>query len=105
MKLGSKFENRGYKTAERCVEKHVPFVEKTPFGYRVTVGECALHPMTEEHFVDEILLFVDGICVGHKVLRASGIPIAEFNAKHGKHVIAVESCNIHGDWMGELTEE
>ena len=46
------------KTADKTVEKHVPFIEKTTDGYKVRIGENAAHPMTEEHYIQWIELIM-----------------------------------------------
>ena len=47
------------KTADKATEKHVPVVEKTAKGYKVTVG-TTLHPMEEDHYIEWIELVADG---------------------------------------------
>ena len=39
------------KTAEAATEKHVPVVEKTAEGIKVTVGSVP-HPMQDEHYIE-----------------------------------------------------
>jgi superoxide reductase len=84
-------------------EKHVPFIEETEKGYKVTVGEPALHPMKEMHLVEYVELYVDGDLVGKKDFSAGDEPIAYFEVEKGKEVYARELCNIHGLWQGELS--
>ena len=80
-------------------EKHVPVIEKTDNGYKVTVGST-LHPMIDEHYIEWIELIADG-----KVYRANlkpgDEPIAEFCVSAEK-VTAREYCNIHGLWQADL---
>ncbi|MCF7927130.1 MAG: desulfoferrodoxin [Candidatus Izimaplasma sp.] len=83
-------------------EKHVPFIEETDKGYKVTVGKPALHPMKEKHYIQYIELYVNGDAVGKKELEAGDDPVAEFEVPKGKQVFARELCNIHGLWQGEL---
>ncbi len=80
-------------------EKHVPVIEKTENGYKVTVGSVA-HPMTEEHWIEWIELIADGISY-KKFLNPGEAPVAEFCVKADK-VTAREFCNLHGLWKAEL---
>ena len=80
-------------------EKHVPVIEKTENGYKVSVGSVA-HPMTEEHWIEWIELIADGISY-KKFLNPGEAPVAEFCVKADK-VTAREFCNLHGLWKAEL---
>lgn len=80
-------------------EKHVPVIEKTANGYKVSVGSVA-HPMEEKHFIEWIELIADGVSY-RKFLQAGDAPVAEFCVKADK-VIAREYCNLHGHWKAEL---
>lgn len=90
-------------TANVNEEKHVPFIEETEQGYKVTVGKPALHPMKEKHLIEYVELFVDGEKVGRKEFSPEDDPIAYFDVNKGKEVYAREFCNIHGLWQGDLT--
>ncbi len=46
-------------TVDAAKEKHVPVIEKTADGYKVTVGGVA-HPMEEKHYIEWIELIADG---------------------------------------------
>lgn len=87
------------KTADSATEKHVPLIEKTSDGYKVTVGST-LHPMKDEHFIEWIELTVDGKSY-KKFLKPGDEPAAQFCVKEGGSVSAREYCNIHGLWKGE----
>jgi len=87
------------KTADATTEKHVPLIEKTGNGYKVTVGST-LHPMVAEHFIEYIELKADGISY-KKFLKPGDTPVAEFCISAAK-VSAREHCNVHGLWKGEL---
>jgi len=89
-------------TANVNEEKHVPFVEETDKGYKVTVGKPALHPMKEKHLIEYIELYVDGDMVGKQEFTHEDEPIAYFEVAKGQEVYAREFCNIHGLWQGEL---
>ena len=89
------------KTADKATEKHVPVLEKTDAGYRVTVG-TTLHPMTDEHYIQWIELVVPGETDGKsyvQFLKPGDEPVAEFCIKAEK-VSAREHCNKHGLWKG-----
>lgn len=85
-------------TVDAATEKHVPVIEKTDSGYKVTVGE-AHHPMEEEHFIEWIELIADGR-IYRKDLEPGDEPVAEFCIK-AETVTAREHCNLHGLWMKE----
>jgi len=85
-------------TADEGKEKHVPVIEKTDDGYKVTVGSVE-HPMTEKHHIEWVELIADGA-----VLRAhldpTGAPTATF-CTDAQSVVAREHCNLHGMWKAE----
>lgn len=83
------------KTADKTTEKHVPVIEKTASGYKVTVG-TTLHPMEEKHYIQWIELVADGVSY-KKFLKSGDQPAAEFCIS-AKMVSAREYCNIHGLW-------
>ncbi|MBQ9104927.1 MAG: desulfoferrodoxin [Mailhella sp.] len=85
--------------SDGATEKHVPVIEKTENGYKVTVGSVA-HPMTEEHWIEWIELIADGVSY-KKFLNPGEAPVAEFCVKADK-VTAREFCNLHGLWKAEL---
>ena len=82
-------------TVDASKEKHVPVIEKTADGYKVTVGSVA-HPMEDKHYIEWIELIADG--VSHRAfLKPGDAPAAEFKVKASK-VSAREYCNLHGLW-------
>lgn len=82
-------------TTDAATEKHVPVIEKTDCGYRVTVGEVE-HPMAEEHYIQWIELVTEkGVL--RKFLKPGEKPVAEFKTC-AKNVTAREYCNLHGLW-------
>ncbi len=85
------------KTADTSTEKHVPFIKREGNKYIVIVGENALHPMEEKHYIEWIELIVDGV-IHKKYLKPGDEPKAEFEIPEGKEVSAREYCNIHGLW-------
>lgn len=89
------------KTADLATEKHVPVVECVGNLVNVTVGST-LHPMTEEHYIQFVILETD-LGYQRKPLKAGGAPAATFAIQDGEKVIAAyEYCNLHGFWVNEL---
>jgi len=86
------------KTADSTTEKHVPLIEKTSSGYKVTVGST-LHPMEEKHYIEWIELIADGKSY-RKFLKPGDQPVAEFCIQASK-VSAREYCNIHSLWRAD----
>lgn len=86
-------------SADSAREKHVPLIEKTTEGYKVTVGST-LHPMLENHYIEWIELVADSISY-RQFLSPGDEPAANFRLKAEK-VFAREYCNIHGLWKGVL---
>ncbi|MCL2481030.1 MAG: desulfoferrodoxin [Spirochaetaceae bacterium] len=81
--------------ADSSKEKHVPMIEKTASGYKVTVGST-IHPMIDTHYVEWIELIADGISY-KKFFKPGDQPVAEFSVKADK-VSAREYCNLHFLW-------
>ncbi|MDD5766890.1 MAG: desulfoferrodoxin [Candidatus Marinimicrobia bacterium] len=84
-------------TADATKEKHVPLIEKTKDGYKVTVGST-LHPMIETHYIEWIELLADGVLY-RRYLKPGDAPMAQFCVEADK-ISAREFCNIHGLWRG-----
>lgn len=82
-------------TVDAAKEKHVPVIEKTANGFKVTVGSVA-HPMEESHYIEWIALCADGITY-RKFLKPGDAPVAEF-CVDAAEVTAHELCNLHGLW-------
>ena len=81
-------------------EKHVPVVEKTNDGIKVSVGSIS-HPMEDTHYIAWVRVIADGI-VYRKTFKPGEKPIAEFgvnsdNLDNGNLKIQAY-CNIHGLW-------
>ena len=95
---GQKMTYMEEKTADHSVEKHVPFIEKTPIGYKVKVGETTEHPMIEKHYIQWIELIVDNDLILRKYLKPGDKPEAEFCVAESNNVTAREYCNVHGHW-------
>ncbi len=85
------------KTADSATEKHVPVIEKTDDGIKVTVGSVP-HPMAEEHYIEWIeLLAEERVC--RKFLKPGDAPEAVFEVS-AENPEAREYCNVHGLWKG-----
>jgi superoxide reductase len=82
-------------TVDAAKEKHVPLIEKTAEGYRVTVGSV-MHPMEDKHYIEWIELLADGVAY-RKFLKPGDEPAALFCVK-AEMVSAREYCNLHGLW-------
>ena len=82
-------------TADQTTEKHVPVIEKEPFGIKAVVGST-LHPMEEKHYIEWIETITDkGIC--RKFLKPGDKPESFFKDVEGLEKTR-EYCNIHGLW-------
>ena len=82
-------------SSDGAKEKHVPAIEKTSEGYKISVGSVA-HPMEEAHYIEWIELLADGIAY-RAFLKPGDKPEASFCVKASK-VSAREYCNKHGLW-------
>ena len=92
---GEDMEELVPKTADLATEKHVPVVESDGNLVKVTVGST-LHPMTEEHHIQFIILETN-LGFQRKALKIDGEPVATFAIQDGEKVVAAyEYCNIHG---------
>lgn len=86
-------------TTDAATEKHVPVIEKTATGYKVTVGSVE-HPSTEAHWIEWIELIADGKSY-KQFIKPGDAPVAEFCIEATGPVIAREYCNLHGLWQAE----
>ena len=82
-------------STDAAQEKHVPVIEKTDSGYKVTVGSVP-HPMEQEHYIQWIELIADGVSYW-KFLKPGDAPEAEFCIQ-ADSAHAREYCNLHGLW-------
>lgn len=92
---GKPMELQTENTVDASKEKHVPVVERTSDGFKVTVGSVP-HPMEEKHFIMWIELIADGKAY-REFLKPGEKPEAFFCLKAEK-VAAREYCNLHGLW-------
>jgi superoxide reductase len=79
-------------------EKHVPVIERTPTGVKVTVGSVP-HPMEEKHFIEWIELLADDK-VYRRTFKPGEKPQAEFCVS-AQVLSARDHCNIHGLWKSK----
>ncbi|MBU1167370.1 desulfoferrodoxin [Patescibacteria group bacterium] len=82
-------------TVDAAKEKHVPVIEKTDKGFKVTVGSVP-HPMEEDHYIEWIQVIADGNAY-RKFLKPGEAPEAEF-CLEAETIEAREYCNLHGLW-------
>ena len=95
---GQPMDLQDEKTQDEGSEKHVPVIEKTDDGYKVTVGSVP-HPMEEAHFIEWIELIVDGEFYARKFLKPGDAPEAVFSLPENVEKVEVrEYCNLHGLW-------
>ena len=87
-------------TTDAALEKHVPEVRTEDNKVYVTVGST-VHPMTEEHLIQWILLETQKGCQLRK-LTAADEPKAVFCLGEDKPKVVYEYCNLHGLWKKEL---
>lgn len=91
-------------------KKHTPHIEFSRQGAQVlvtvTVGHEVPHPNVPDHFIQWIEVRADDVPVTRTELSAvASDPIVTcvINVDPGTRVTAVESCNLHGLWVGEAT--
>ena len=82
-------------TTDAAKEKHVPVIEKSDGGYKVSVGST-LHPMQDDHYIEWIELLADGEAY-RQFLHPGQDPVAVFKVE-ADSVSAREYCNKHGLW-------
>jgi superoxide reductase len=82
-------------TVDAAKEKHVPVVEKTSEGVKVSVGSVA-HPMEAKHYIEWIEIIADGKSY-RQFLNPGETPEATFKVD-AEDVTAREYCNLHGHW-------
>jgi len=80
---------------EAALEKHIPVVERTAGGFKVSVGSIP-HPMEEKHFIEWVELVADGKAY-RQFLNPGETPQALFVLEAEK-ITARAFCNLHGMW-------
>ena len=83
-------------TVDADEEKHVPVVEVTDKGIKVTVGSIS-HPMDADHYIEWIEVIADGQVL-RQHLRPGGTAMAGFCCIATDKVQARAYCNLHGLW-------
>ncbi len=86
---------------DAALEKHVPVVQVEGNKVHVEVGEV-LHPMTEEHLIQMIILQT---ARGFQFIKLTEVdkPVADFVIAEGDKAEKVfEYCNLHGLWVKEI---
>ena len=83
-------------TVDAATEKHVPLVEKTETGVKVTVGEVA-HPMEQDHYIEWIEVIESDGKAYRKFLKPGEAPEADFCCTSEGATVR-EYCNKHGLW-------
>lgn len=78
------------------------------FDVVVKVGFINEHPSTEEHWITDIKLLVDGKDVAHVKHIVGGITPSEatfrIKLQTSAKLEAIEHCNLHGTWISEPVE-
>jgi superoxide reductase len=82
-------------STDAAVEKHVPVIEKTNDGVKVSIGSVA-HPMEEKHYIEWIEVDTD-YKVYRQFLKPGQKPEAFF-AINPDSANARAYCNLHGLW-------
>jgi superoxide reductase len=83
-------------TIDADEEKHVPVVEVTDKGIKVTVGSVA-HPMDADHYIEWIEVVADGQVLRQN-LKPGSDAMAGFCCIATDKVTARAYCNLHGLW-------
>lgn len=82
-------------TVDAAKEKHIPVVETSAQGVKVSVGSVP-HPMEEKHYIEWVEVILDGKAY-REFLKPGDKPEALFDIK-AEQVTAREYCNLHGLW-------
>ena len=93
---GQPMELMKAKVEDEDMEKHVPVVEKTNTGIKVTVGSTK-HPMEDSHYIAWIQVISGGI-IYRKFFKPGEEPVAEFVLNNNNNVLVKAYCNLHGLW-------
>lgn len=84
------------KSVDAGKEKHLPVVEGTELGIKVTVGSVD-HPMEEKHFISFIEVITKNQVLRSELLPGQS-PHAEFPVKQQDVIEVREYCTLHGLW-------
>ncbi len=80
---------------EAALEKHIPVVEHTAGGFKVSVGSIP-HPMEEKHFIEWVELVADG--KAYRQFLNPGETPQVFFVLEAEKITARAFCNLHGMW-------
>ncbi|NBJ14468.1 MAG: desulfoferrodoxin [Dehalobacter sp. 4CP] len=93
---GQPMEKLEGRSEDMGLEKHLPIVQVTEEGIKVTVGSIE-HPMEEKHFIQFIeVLTADKVCRAE--LKPGQKPEAFFPVDIAAVLEVREYCNLHGLW-------
>jgi len=95
---GKPMELKTANDQDASTEKHVPVVETTADGVKVSVGSAS-HPMEDKHYIEWIEVITDGR-TARKYLKSGDEPLAEFSLA-GDNIEVRAYCNIHGLWKNK----
>lgn len=95
---GKPMEFMAEKADDAGKEKHVPVIDKTQKGIKVTVGAIP-HPMTPDHYIEWIEI-ASGNVLQVKGMQPGDLPEAEFGLSTTS-VKARAYCNKHGLWSNK----
>lgn len=84
---------------DAAVEKHVPSFKLDGNTLNVVIGDV-VHPMTDEHYIQLILVEQDNK-VQYVTLTSDMEPKASFTIDSNKPFTVYEYCNLHGLWKAE----
>lgn len=85
-------------TTEAAVEKHIPEVKEDGDMLTISVGST-LHPMTEDHYIEWILVMDGDKLVERFNLNAGDTPVVKTFKRENLEIYAY--CNLHGLWKLE----
>ncbi len=95
---GQPMELKEERNEDEGHEKHVPVIERTAKGVKVSVGSTP-HPMESEHFIEWIEIVAEGYYC-RKFLKPEDRPEVEFETD-AENFIVREYCNVHGLWKNK----
>lgn len=98
---GKPMEKMAEKSSDDGREKHLPVIEETENGVKVTVGSIP-HPMEESHYIMWIEIRGKDNRLARKYLKPGDKPVAEFNRQISEISFAREVCNVHGLWKKKM---
>lgn len=82
-------------TVDAAKEKHVPSLEITNSGIKVSVGSV-LHPMDEKHYIEFVELVTEDRSFTH-FFKPGDTPVFTFEKVDGAFTVRAY-CNLHGLW-------